>query len=406
MGSLRSILVFSGLPLMLAVAACGDDAEQASTIVPAETPTGAMPPIERPITAPPPAPVCNNAEGVFEATKEPSNVLLLLDRSGSMQIKLSNAETRWVATKRGLFELLANLPSTTTVGSMMFPQGNQPVDFCFINGDNEVECTPGPTRPDKAARCSASSYQVGVPNSSLDSSQVDRIQQYVSSADTEFYYGTPMAAALSSAIDAQRNSTLPGARSVVLLTDGNPTDCHTSADPDANDIKRVVDIASAGASGTPLVRTFVMGVVDGDKGATPANLSPVAKAGATGRTANCEQTNECFYSLNASTFQQDIKKAFAEISLQAFDCTFNLPPQSATQDPATTNVELTTSAGSRSIPKDTNHQNGWDYLPNGTQIQLYGQACQDMKSDTKAKVNIVIGCKTVEAPAPESVNIR
>jgi hypothetical protein len=147
-----------------------------------------------------------------------------------------------------------------------------------------------------------------------------------------------------------------------------------------------------------------MGVIDGDKGATPENLSKVAKAGATGRTANCEATNDCFYALNAATFQQDIKQAFAEISLQAFDCTFNLPAGNALTDPSKTNVEIETPTGTHAISKDTNHQNGWDYLPNGTQIQLYGQACQDMKSQEKAKVNIVIGCKTVETPAPAQPN--
>jgi hypothetical protein len=404
MGSIRSVVLFAGLPLAFALAACGDDGPAGKTIEPPHEPTGTAPAINNPPAAAEPPAVCNNAEGVFEATKEPSDVLILLDRSGSMQIKLSNNETRWTATKRGLFDLLANLPATTTAGAMMFPQGDPPVDFCFINASNAVECTPGPARPPKAPRCTPNTYKLGVPNASLDQAQVDKVQAYVAASDTEFYYGTPMHAALAAAIDAQRNSGLPGAKSVVLLTDGNPTDCHTDADPDANNISHVVEAAADGAAGSTLVRTFVMGVIDGDKGATPENLSKVAKAGATGRTANCEATNECFYALNASTFQQDIKQAFAEISLQAFDCTFNLPAGNALTDPSKTNVEIETPNGKHAISKDTNHQNGWDYLPNGTQIQLYGQACQDMKSQEKAKVNIVIGCKTVETPAPAQPN--
>ncbi len=398
MSSLRAAAVLLGVPFALAVVACGSDGEQGNTVpAPAQATT---PGVERPAETTQPAAVCDNVEGMFTATKEPSNVLLLLDRSGSMQIKLSNNETRWDATKRGLFELLGNLPATTSAGAMMFPQGDSPVNFCFINTTNEVECTPGPARPPKAPRCTPSTYKVGVPNGTVAQSQIDKIHDYVTSSDKDFYYGTPMAAALTAAIDAQRTSTIPGARSVVLLTDGNPTDCHTDADPDANDIARVVAAADNGVKGQTLVRTFVMGVIDGTKGATPENLSKVAKAGGTGRTANCEATNDCFYALNAATFQQDIQKAFAEISLQAFDCTFNLPAGNAMSDPAKTNVELQTTTGKHPINKDANHQDGWDYLPNGTQIQLYGQACQDMKSDVDAKVNIVIGCKTIEAPPP------
>ena len=397
MGSIRSLVLASVVPFAFAAVACGDDGDQGSTVEAPKATEGVMPPINsQPAAAA--APICASAESVAEATKEPSNVLLVLDRSGSMKIKLSNSETRWAATKRGLFELLANLPATTSAGAMMFPQGDKPVDFCSINATNEVECVQGPARPPKAPRCTSGTYKIGVGNAALDGAQVDKVKAYVEASDQEFYYGTPMAAALGAAITAQQASTLPGARSVVLLTDGNPTDCHTDADPGANDIGRVVAAAHAGATSNPLVRTFVMGVIDGTKGATPENLSKVAKAGATGRTAACESTNDCFYALNASTVQNDIQKAFAEISLQAFDCTFNLPPANAQNDASKTNVEIETSSGSKTVAKDANHQNGWDYLPNGTQIQLYGQACQDMKSDAKAKLNIVIGCKTVEAP--------
>jgi hypothetical protein len=386
---------------LLALACGGGDGAQAEYVIdppPADEKPAPGPAVDSKPEDPPPPPFCANAAGVFTAKKDPSNVLFLIDRSGSMQIKLNNGETRWAATKRGLFEMLVQLPDTTQAGAMMFPQGDAPVTFCSINTSNNVYCAPGPARPPKYPRCDAKTYQVGVPNGPLDPAQVKLIEDHVSSADKEFYYGTPLAFALTGAIDAQRKSTLPGTRSVILLTDGNPADCTNAADPTADDLQRVVDAAAAGSAGTPLVRTFVMGVVDGTKGATPENLSKIAKAGATGRTANCETTNDCHYALNASTFTADIKKAFDQISLQAFDCTFDLPPQTANNDPNNVNVNLTTTAGAQGVTHDTNHQNGWDYLPNGTQIQLYGQACTDVKNDAAAKVDIVVGCKTVEKP--------
>ena len=70
-----------------------------------------------------------------------------------------------------------------------------------------------------------------------------------------------------------------------------------------------------------------------------------------------------------------------------------MPQASANTDPAKINVQI----DKQSISRDAGHQNGWDYLPNGTQIQLYGQACTDMKNDG-AKLDVVLGCKTLIAP--------
>jgi hypothetical protein len=47
------------------------------------------------------------------------------------------------------------------------------------------------------------------------------------------------------------------------------------------------------------------------------------------------------------------------------------------------------------LSRDINHQNGWDYLPNMTQLQLYGAACKTVKDDAMSKVEIVVGCTTM-----------
>jgi hypothetical protein len=342
------------------------------------------------------APICAEATGQYAATKEPSNVLFLLDRSGSMHIKLPSNDTRWQATKTGFFDLLNVLPASTTAGLMLFPQGDAPVNaYCGIDATlNDVKCSAGWPEPGETARCSAATYTAGVPSALLASSQVQSMKDHVTASDAEFYWGTPLATALTAAIGAQKASTKPGAKSVILLTDGNPTSCGNSGV--SNDIANVVAAAQAGVQGS-LVRTFVIGLVDSARQAAKAeNLSPVAVAGGTARFAGCEATNECFHKLTDATFAADLKKIFEEISLQAFDCTFNLPQATASTDPALVNVQLTDKNGNtQTVSKDPSRQNGWDYLPNGTQIQLYGQACTAMK-DEAAKLRIVLGCKTVE----------
>jgi hypothetical protein len=341
-------------------------------------------------------PWCKDADGVYMAQRETGNALLLVDRSGSMQIKLTNGDTRWIATKKGIDALLTSLPSTTRAGAMMFPQGDKPITCCWIGTtSNDVQCScANGALPGEFPRCDASTYKAPVPVADLTMQQSTDIMAYISTSDKEFYWGTPLAPSLQAAIDLQKASKLGGTKSVILLTDGYPTSCDTTQDPNANDIQRVIDAAGAGMKSS--VRTFVMGVIDGTKGAKASYLSPIAKAGGTDRYPGCEATNDCFYALNANTFAADIKKAFDAIALQAFDCTFALPPpeMGTTRDLSKVNVQLVTKNGTMQLSKDQTHMSGWDYLPNMTQIQLYGSTCQAVKDDPMSHVEIVVGCKT------------
>ncbi len=345
-------------------------------------------------------PWCPDATGVYNATPESSNVLFLLDRSGSMQIKLSdNKSTRWSATKDGLFSLLQTLSNTgVRAGAMMFPQGDAPISCCNISPTlNDVVCNCAPGQlPGTTLRCAEKTYQVPVAVGKLDAQQTSDIQAYVSGSDTSFYWGTPLAVALQSAIDTQKANPAQGTKSVVLLTDGYPTSCNSKSDPTANDIKRVVDAAATGTNNGALVRTFVMGVIDGNKGARADYLSTIAKAGGTARTNTCDKTNDCFYALNAKSFATDLKAALDQIALQAFDCTFNLPKTNGgAADLAKINVLYTDKNGQKAVARDLTHQSGWDYLPNQTQVQLYGSSCQAVRADSSVTVQIVVGCKTL-----------
>ncbi len=339
--------------------------------------------------------ICPNATGTYPATPATGNVLFLMDRSGSMQIKLTSGDTRWTATKSGLFDLLGALPSSTRAGAMMFPQGDKPITCCDISTSiNDVVCNCGSGElPGVDPRCLVPTYDVAVPVASLGPLQTSNIEAYVSGSDDDFYWGTPLASALTAAIDAQSSSSLDGTQSVVLLTDGYPTSCESTSDPNADDIQRVVDAATAGAGLG--VRTFVLGVIDGTKGARADYLSPIAEAGGTARTPTCTTTDDCFYALNNQTFAQDLKTALDQIELQAFDCSFAIPQTNGgTPDLTKVNVELQTSQGTSLVTHDTTHQNGWDFLPNQTHIQLYGQACQTIKADAQNSVDIVVGCAT------------
>jgi hypothetical protein len=339
--------------------------------------------------------ICPDATGTYPAAPAAGNVLFLMDRSGSMQIQLSNGDTRWAATKTGLFDLLGALPSSTRAGAMMFPQGDKPISCCSISttiNDVVCDCANGEL-PGIDPRCLVSTYTVPVAVSALGPAQTSNIEAYIASSDADFYWGTPLTAAVTAAINAQVASTLDGTKSVVLLTDGYPTSCESNSDPNANDIQRVVDAATAGTQQG--VRTFVLGVIDGTKGARADYLSPIAQAGGTARTPTCNTTNDCFYALNNQTFAQDLKDALDQIELQAFDCSFEIPKTNGgAPDLSKVNVQIDTTQGTSLVTRDTSHQNGWDFLPNQTHIELYGQACAAIKADASNTVDIVVGCVT------------
>ena len=394
MSRLYTSLGLGLLAVAVAVSACGSDPEG---ILDAPADPGLANGTPDPLPEAP-GPACSEARQTYAATREPSNVLFLYDRSGSMHIQLASKATRWNATKKGFFDLLAKLPATTGAGLMLFPQGDAPVNaWCKINATtNDVDCDNPWPEPGSGARCDAKRYVQNVPSALLGAPQVAALHEQIVAQDRSFYWGTPLASALSAAIATQRASTLPGAKSVILLTDGNPTSCGDSGID--NDIDNVVAAAAKGLKGT-LVRTFVIGLVDSAIQAAKAeNLSPIAVAGGTKRFDGCEKDDACFYRLTDKNFAEDLKKVFEEVSLQAFDCTFSLPANAAGADPSLLTVQLADGTTTRTVPRDTTRKDGWEYLPNGSQIQLYGPACTGMRA-ANAELRVVLGCPAVTVPA-------
>lgn len=347
-------------------------------------------------------PVCPEASGVYPVEPAASNLLFLLDRSGSMHLRVTDTDTRWTLTTAGLANILVSVPDSTVAGLAMFPAGDQPITCCEVTAGNFIDCNcaagelPGPID-----RCDATTYQsLAVSMDALDSAHEQAIVSAVSASDTEFYWGTPLAPALGGTLDAALAMSMPGVTSVVLLTDGLPTSCDSTSDPSANDIQRALD-AAASAAGNG-VRTYVVGIDAEAASSDPAtdlaiNLSALAAAGGTSSYAGCEAANECAYLVNVDNFEDALASALESIALEAASCTFELPtPNGGTPDYDAVNITVTNADGTQAIPRDTSHANGWDYLQGNDKVQLYGAACDLLKEDASAKVEVVVGCSTIE----------
>jgi len=412
----RSALVAAlllALPSMVACsAAAGSDQDHGrpDTGKPVEEPppaddTGAppaedtAPPAEDTKPVPEAPPVCPAATGVYAATPTAHDVLFLLDRSGSMHAKVGSGQTRWEAATKALSSLLDVIADGAPVraGLDMFPRGDKPITCCWIDPTTnytDCSCATGEL-PGTTARCAATTYSPAlVPVATLADAQKSLIRTGMHKSDAEFYWGTPMKAALQGAIAKAASLDLDGVRSVVLITDGEPTSCNTTDDK----IDAVVSVAKAGTSLSKPVNTYVVGVIDGSLAANAANLSKVAVAGGTPRATGCETTNSCFYAVNAKTFETDIAKAFNDIEMKAFACTFDVPTlASGTPDFDMMNVTMTKPGGTpATVAKDVTHKDGWDFIESNKKIQLYGDACTAVKADVKTSVEIVLGCKTIK----------
>lgn len=387
----------------LAVACGTETADGTMDLPPREATQEEEPaPIEEPAPEPKaeePAPaICNEQEASYEAERPKSNLVFVVDRSGSMKIKLPNGDTRWAATRAALYGILGKLPAMQTRASVMqFPQGDAPITCCSINSQNVVACNcssvPAPTK-----RCDAATYK-GAEPTELDAAALTSIRTQIDKTNNEFYWGTPLAAATAAGVNLQKASNNDGVKAVILLTDGAPTSCDTTANPDANADQFVIDAAKAGMANGETIRTYVIGVVDGANGndARPDLLSKVAQAGGTARDASCAANNTCFYSASAANLQADLATAFEKIARDATDCTFELPPATSTTDLGKVNVTLSENGTQTTIARDQTKTDGWDFVDNQSRVKLYGKACAEA-SNVDVRVKVVLGCRTVTAP--------
>jgi hypothetical protein len=214
----------------------------------------------------------------FPLQVAPLDLLLLLDRSGSMQ-----DQAKWGTTSSALKAFVSNPPQTAIeLALVLFPKqpAVPPPSSCTIDPD----CGEyGPCMPfignvcagsfNAGDSCVASDYQpldqafVALPGGAAAVSGV------IDSTSPDGG-STPVTAALQGALGAakQRAELKPGHRvEVVLITDGEPTNCSN------NTVSAAADVAAGALAGLPSIATHVILV-----GANLSSLNQIAFAGGTG----------------------------------------------------------------------------------------------------------------------------
>jgi von Willebrand factor type A domain-containing protein len=289
----------------------------------------------------------------FNLQRQPAQILILLDRSGSMKEKPSGSdasdETKWSLVVPAVNQVVSATDASVSWGLKVFPEGEgKECIAASVTSDIPV--------PIAAANASAVTTEV--------------------SATTPEGNGTPTGDAINAAVTYLKSLSDPNPKFILLATDGEPS-CAGSAEGGTNArtyaVQAVADAASAG------IKTVVVGVATTKDNATKA-LNDMAEAGRMARTGASTK-----YYL-AST-EDELVQALQQITGQVSSCIFDLsrvPP-----DPSNIAVKV----DGVKAPQDPTHTNGWDYTgTSNLQVEVYGSWCDQIKVITANSVNFVLGC--------------
>jgi hypothetical protein len=235
---------------------------------------------------------------------------------------------------------------------------------------------------------------------------------------------TPTGPALKGAIQyAQQYATAHAGHKVaiVLVTDGLPLGFTDYFDPNTgiihygfprtecspNDIPGIAALAAAAASpaaGNPAIPTFVIGVYSSAEGASIGTmLNQIATGGGTAPAVLIDTSNQ-----DVATVLQT---KLADIRTKAIACDYQIPTTGVSFD----KVNVTFTTGGSDVPvghagaADGNmgagcdSRGGWYYDTDykndaGTpsKITVCPATCQMFQADLSGKVNIVLGCPTID----------
>ena len=316
------------------------------------------------------------AKGTASATLSGVNMFVMFDRSSSMTQRANANGTRWALTSAALNAFFASPNAAGLQLALRFFPHDLPAAGCNQDGCDLNACaTP---LVGLAALTAAAAP--------ADTQEASLIRATAMSAPGASGQGTPIFAALGGALQwasAQHKKTPDQNSVVVLVTDGQANGCDTN-------IGRISALAAT-ALAADGIRTYAIGLT----GSEEADMTQIARAGGT--------TKGIFVSDGANT-QQELLDALGAIRGQVLDCDFAMPvaKPGLVVDKELINVNYTPTGGMPStLPRVANDaactaSGGWFYdNPNvPTRITLCKSSCDQVTGDTKASLDILLGCAT------------
>jgi len=291
----------------------------------------------------------------FDLARRPAEILIVLDRSGSMKEKPSGGSgdaTKWSLVVPGVNEVVTETNASVSWGLKVFPEG-------------------------EGSECIAGSVTDAIPVAIAATNAAAVTAQVL--ATTPEGNGTPTGDAINAAVAYLKTLSDPNPKFILLATDGEPSCAGTkksSEDARPYAVQAVTDAATAG------FKTFVVGVATTKTSATQA-LNDMAVAGQMPRTDPNPLATKYYLASTKDELVQSLKAITGQVSSCVFDLT-SKPP-----DPSNIAVHV----NGETAPQDTTHADGWDYTSSSfLQVEVYGSWCDQIKTATSNKVNFVLGC--------------
>lgn len=294
--------------------------------------------------------------------KEPPDILIIQDASGSMNNDISDtscgnngcgATSKWAQMTPAINMVVQQTQGSVNWGLKFFADTDA---TCGVGNGVAVPIAANNANAIAAALMGRTSANGGVTNGSR----------------------TPTRLAENAGAAYMKGLNDPNPRFILLATDGLPNCAPGNSDTAADDSSgAVMAVAAAEAMGIP---TFVVGVATGGMGTADKTLSDMANAGGYPRAGS-----PTYY--NVSSTAEFVNVLMTLVGVAA-SCTFTVPdPPNSDTDRAHIGVIV----NGTELPHDAT--NGWDYTTTGmTAVQVFGPQCDAIKNGTATSVQIVFKC--------------
>ena len=307
------------------------------------------------------------------AMKVAPDILIVLDRSGSMNDDISNqmcrpdggggggqgcgAQSKWALMIPAITQVVSETDVDVNWGLKFFPDSN--ASTCNVNTTAAVPVAPGNGAAITAAIMAATSANGGVMG----------------------FNGTPTRSAAAGATTYMSTLTDMSPKFILLATDGLPTCAGDGGAGTDDSAAAVTAIEAARTAGFP---TFVVGIATGGTGTADTTLSSMATAGGLPRAAT-----PAYYPVTNAT---ELAAAIRTLIGAAGSCTFQIGPN-PTDDGSTSLDRINVFGDGTEITLDPTHANGYDYTDaTKTSIEVHGPLCAQIMSGEIKNVMVTFRC--------------
>ena len=297
----------------------------------------------------------NCGEFHFEVERKPAEVMLVLDRSGSMKDPPTGATTatsKWDLVVPGINEVIRGTDASVFWGLKSFPEGSG--SECVATGVTSAIDVP-----------------MGIMNAGAMTGAI--------TTTTPEGNGTPTGDAIKQAVAYLKTLTSSNRKYILLATDGEPSCPSPTETARTYAVQAVSDAAAAG------FHTFVVGVSTTKATATNV-LNQLAIAGQQARP----DPNPLATKYYLANTKDELVLALQAITGVVSTCLFPL----GMKPPVPQNIAV--KVDGVKAPEDKMRLDGWDYTsPEMLAVEVHGSWCDKIKTVGANKVEIIFGCPGV-----------